>query len=230
MPLLQILRVSVHPRGVQSYERLVRYLAERARADADTFAWSCRQANGVEGQQYVFIAPAEGYAELAGRETVDVMARRLFGEGDGNAIVDALAENVESQSFSVLSPREDLSNTPPPLQSPPQLIHHTLIRVRPGGQAAFEATMGKVIEAAAKVDDKRQFLTTQTVTGNLGEYGIAQPIADPAQLDSQLTPQQLLVEAFGEKEATDIMAAGRERMESAVTVLSVLRPDLSGQA
>ena len=96
--------------------------------------------------------------------------------------------------------------------------------------AAFEATIAKVIEAAAKVDAKRQFLTTQTVIGDLGEYGIAQPIADPAQLDSQLPPQQLLVEAFGEKEAADIMAAGRERMESAVTVLSVLRPDLSGQA
>ena len=230
MPLIQLLRVAVHPRGVQTYERLVRYIAGRARDDADTFKWSCRQANGAEGQQYLFIAPAEGYAELAGRETVDAMVRRLFGEGDGNAILDSLAEGVESQSFTVLSPREDLSNAALPLQNPPQLIHHTLIRVRPGGQAAFEATIGKIIEAAAKVDAKRQFLTTQTVIGDLGEYGIAQPIADPAQLDSQLTPQQLLVEAFGEQEATDIMAAGRERMDSAVTVLSVLRPDLSAQA
>ena len=40
------------------------------------------------------------------------MVRRLFGEGDGNAILDGLAGGVESQSFTVLSPREDLSNTP----------------------------------------------------------------------------------------------------------------------
>ncbi len=230
MPLIQTLRVSVHPRGLQSYERLVRYIAERAKADADTFRYSCRQTNGAEGQQYVFVAPAEGYAELATREPIDAMVRRLFGEGDGNALLDALSQNVESQSFAVLSPREDLSNTPPPLATPPLLIHHTLIKVQPGGQAAFEATIAKVIEAAAKVDDKRQFLTAQTVIGDLGEYNIVQPIADPAQLDNQLTPPQLLAEAFGEKEATDIMAAGRERMESVVTALSVLRPDLSGQA
>ncbi len=230
MPLIQLLRVSVHPRGVQSYERLVRYIAGRAREDADTFGWSTRQVNGVEGQQYVFIAPAEGYAELAAREPIDAMVRRLLGEGDGNAILDALAEGIESQSFSVLSPREDLSNAPPPLAAPPQLVHHTLVHVRPGGQAAFEATVGKVLEAAAKIGDKRLFLTSQTVIGDLGQYNIAQPVADPAQLDTQLTPQQLLAEAFGEKEAGDIMAAGRERMESVVTALSVLRPDLSGQA
>ena len=229
LALIQLLRVSVHPRGVQSYERLVRYIAGRAREDAHTFGWSTRQVNGVEGQQYAFIAPAEGYAELAAREPIDAMVRRLLGEGDGNAILDALAEGIESQSFSVLSPREDLSNAPPPLAAPPQLVHHTRIRVRPGGQAALEATVGKVLEATVKIGDKRQFLTTQTVIGDLGEYGIVQPIADPAQLDSQLTPQQLLAEAFGEKEAGDIMAAGRERMESVVTSERTLKTSRIGR-
>ncbi|MEE9281655.1 MAG: hypothetical protein V3V67_15900, partial [Myxococcota bacterium] len=75
----------------------------------------------------------------------------------------------------------------------------------------------------------RQLVTAQTVIGDLGEYGIAQPIQDPAQLDSQKTPPELLTEAFGEEEAREILAAGRERMESAVTFLSVHRPDLSNQ-
>ena len=83
MPLIQLLRVNVHPRGVQRYERLVRYIAERAREDADTFGWSCRQANTAEGQQYVFIAPAEGYAELASREPVGLRVEHSLQKQSG---------------------------------------------------------------------------------------------------------------------------------------------------
>ena len=229
MPLIQLLRVSVHPRAIPRYERAVRRLAEKARGDSDTVQWSARVTQGVDGIQFGFLVPTENFAQLAAREQIDAMARRLFGESEGNAVLDELSEGVQSQSFSVLSPREDLSNAPLPFAAPPPLIHHMLIRVRPGGQEALENTIKKLLEAAAKVGDKRQLLTAQTLIGDLGESGIAQPIQDPAQLDSQKTPPELLTEAFGEQEAREILAAGRERMESAVTLLSVHRPDLSNE-
>lgn len=229
MPLLQLLRVSVPLRAIPRYERAARRLAEKARGDSDTFPWIARMIQGIDGIQFAFVSPVEGFAQLAGRETIEAMVRRVFGESDGNAVLDELAEGIQSQSFSVLRPREDLSNTPPPLGAPPPLIHHTQLRVRPGGQEALENTIRKVIEASAVVGDKRQVVTGQTLIGDLGEYMVSQPLQDPAQLDALKTPPELLIEAFGDEEGRGILAAGRERMESVVTFLSVYRPDLSNQ-
>ncbi len=157
------------------------------------------------------------------------MVRRVFGESEGNALLDELAEAVTQQNFSVLSPREDLSNVTLPLESPPPLMHHTQLRVRPGGQEAIEELLRKVLEASAKLDDKRKILTTQTVIGDISEYGAARAIWDPAELDSQLPPPALLVEAFGEKEGREILEAASGHLESIVTLLSVYRPDLSNE-
>lgn len=229
MPLIALLRSSVHPQAIQRYERAAQRLAARARDDADTFRWSTRQINGLEGRQYGYIAPAASFAELAGREQIDALVRRLFGESEGNALLDELAAAVTQQSFSVLSPREDLSNVTLPLESPPPLMHHTQLRVRPGGQAAIEELLRKVLEASAKLDDKRKILTTQTVIGDISEYGAARAIWDPAELDSQLPPPALLIEAFGEREGREILETASGHLESAVTLLSVYRPDLSNE-
>ena len=229
MPLIALLRSSVHPQAIQRYERAAQRLAARARDDADTFRWSARQVNGLEGRQYGYIAPAASFAELAGREEIDAMVRRVFGESAGNALLDELAEAVTQQNFSVLSPREDLSNVTLPLESPPPLMHHTQLRVRPGGQEAIEELIRKVLEASAKLDDKRKILTTLTVIGDVGEYGVVRAIWDPAELDSQLPPPALLVEAFGEKEGRKILEAASGHLESIVTLLSVYRPDLSNE-
>ena len=114
MPLITVLRNNVRLSAAPQYERLTRFVAERARQDKDTFQWGGRISTGAEGRAISFVAAADGFAELAAREQPDDMIRRLFGEGDGNSLIEALGEGVESTSYGVATIREDLSTQPAP--------------------------------------------------------------------------------------------------------------------
>jgi hypothetical protein len=230
MPLISVLRQSVAPKSIPSYERLVRFVAERARNDADTFKWSARVTSGSEGQSFAFVAPAESFVELTAREGPDAMIRRLYGGSDGDAINEALGEGVTSSSNVILQPREDLGAQVVQLGSPPPLAVLTRLRPTPAGASATEELIRKVIEAAAKVDDERIYNVAQAVIGDLGNYLVMQPIADPAQLDRQSSVPELLIEAFGATEGEQIFREGTAAIEDAQAELSVLREDLSNLA
>lgn len=230
MPLINVLRQKVPGRSALQHERLVRFVAQRAREDADTAKWSTRVSTGSEGRVVSFVTLVDGYAALASQEDADAMIRRLYGEGDGNAILESLGEAVESSSSIVLSPREDLGGQVIQLDSPPPLAIVTRLRPIPGGGPACEELIRKVIEAAAKVDDKRRYNVAQPVIGEIGTYTILQGVTDPAQLDSQSGVPELLAEAFGAKEGEEIFRAGTASIQDARAELSVLREDLSNLA
>jgi len=227
MPLISVLRQSVLPKSIPSYERLVRFVAERARNDADTFKWSTRVTSGSEGQSFAFVAPAESFVELTTRGGPDAMIRRLYGESDGDAVLEALGEGLTSSSNVILQPREDLGAQVVQLGTPPPLAVLTRLRPTPAGTAATEELIRKVIEAAAKVDDERIYNVAQAVIGDLGVYLVMQPISDPAQLDKQSSVPELLSEAFGPQEGEQIYREGVAAIQDAQAELSVLREDLS---
>ncbi len=231
MPLMTVLRQSVRMDAVSSYERLVRFIAERAKQDADTFKWTARVSQGSEGRTISFVSSVESYAELASREDADAALRRLYGEADGEAVLRTLGEAIQSSSSQVLSPREDLSSQalPQPGQAP-ELIHLTRLRVTPGGALGAELLIRQVVEAAAKVDEQRRYNVLQTVLGNLQTYAVVQVISDPAQLDRQAAVPELLAEAYGQERADAIFLEGTACIADAEAELSVLRPDLSNPA
>lgn len=231
MPLITVLRQNVRPDAAPSYERLVRFIAQRARQDADTFKWTVRVSQSSEGRIISFVSSVEGYAELAAREDPGAALRRLYGEADGEAMLRALGEGIQSSSTQVLSPREDLSSQGLPAPgAPPELVQVTRLRVTPGGGLGCEKLIRQVVEAAAKVDEQRRYNVLQTVLGELATYAVIQVIADPAQLDRQPPVPQLLAEAYGEAEAAKIFGEGTACIQQAEAELSVLRPDLSNPA
>ncbi len=230
MPLISVLRNSVQRSAVPRYERLVRFIAERARQDSDTFKWNARVTTGAAGRSIGFISRVEGFAELSTREEPDAMIRRLFGEADGTALVESLGEGVTSSSYTVATIRDDLSNSPPqPAESAP-LILLTRIRATRDGLLGVEELIRKVGEAATKVGDERQTLVLQTTIGDLRAYTVAQAVSDPAQLDQQATVPELLLEAFGQSEGERIFGEGTACIEHVETELSTARPDLSNEA
>ncbi len=230
MPLLTVVRQNVHARSAAQHERCVRYVAERARGDKDTFKWTTRISTGSEGRIISFVTGVEGYAELAKREEPDAMIRRLYGEGDGNALLEALGEGVSSASYQVLSAREDLGGQVIQLAAPPPLALITRLRSTPGGGPGCEDLIRRVLEAAAKVDEQRRYTVLQPVIGDLGTFTVAQGITDPAQLDKQSSVPELLGEAFGAKEGEKIFREGTACIQEAHSELSVLREDLSNLA
>ncbi len=231
MPFFSVLRVNVSQAGAVRYERAVQRLAAAARADSDTFQWSARNSQGAEGITYAFIAALENFAELGNRETVPLLARRLLGESHGDALLEELGAGVSSSSFAVLRVREDLSSAPstPPAEPAP-ILYTTALRVRPGGQPALEKLIGRVREAAQKLGEERSTIVVQTAIGDLGEYYVSEPLSDLGVLDVLRTPQQLLIDAFGEKDAAAALAAGVSGLEQAVTNIAFHRPDLSNGA
>ena len=132
MSLINVLREEAKSGANGRYERLVRYVAERARNDDDAIPWNAFVSQGSEGRSYQFVTQLDGFAALAGGEGPDAMIRRLFGEADGEALLQALGECTESEANIVLQPREDLGGAVLQAETPPSLAVVTRIRAHRG--------------------------------------------------------------------------------------------------
>jgi len=227
MPLLSVMRQNVPGRSAAQYERLVRYVAQRAREDADASKWSTRVSTGSEGRIVSFVSGVDGFGALASREEPDAMIRRLYGEGDGNALLEAIGEAVSESSYQVLDIREDLGSQVIQLDAPAPLAVITRLRPTPSGGPGCEELIRQVVAAAAKVDDERRYIVLQPSIGELGTYTVAQGVTDPAQLDRQGTVPELLAEALGAAEGEKVWREGIACVQEAQSELSVLREDLS---
>jgi hypothetical protein len=226
MTLMSALRVHVKTSRATRYERAVARLAAAARADAKAFEWRASISQGVDGLSYSFVGLAASFVELSGREPIPVLARRLLGESAGDALLEELGAGATS-SFSVRRVRDDLSTVSLPLKQAPVLLYLTRLQVRTGGQPAIETLIRSVTDATLKLGTPRKVSVSTTVIGDGGEYLIARPIQDPAELDQMKTPGELLIEAFGEKEGGAILAQAAPVLERVTTSLATPRPDLS---
>ncbi len=227
MALISVLRQKIQNGSIAQHERLVRFVAERARNDADTAKWSAFISTGSEGRSVSFVTSIEGFAALAADEDPEAMIRRLYGESDGNAILEGIGAAVQSEANLVLQPREDLGGAVLQLDAPPPLAVVTRIRPTAAGAAGCEELIRKVIEAAAKVDDTRRYSVVEPIIGELGTFTVVQGVTDPAQLDRQVAVPALLAEAFGAQEGESIFREGTACIQEAQSELSVLREDLS---
>jgi len=228
MALINILRVNVEPGAATNYERGVRWLTGAAQASSDVFKWTARTSQSSEGLVYSFSTRAETYAELLAVEPVPDLARRLLGEGDGNAFLELVGTGVRSNSSTIIRSREDLT-TAAQRSEPAPLALVTRVRVALVGQRAFEDLIRKVNEAAIKLNEKRDVFVWQTAIGDMSQYGILQAIDSPGDLDDRKPPQELLAVAFGE-EGEQVFQAAAPHVQEVLSALSIYRPDLSNQS
>jgi len=227
MSLLSSLRINVKQSGIVRYERAVRRLVAATRTDKATPEWRASISEGASGTTYGFVSTAASFAELSARETLPVLVRRLFGESAGDAFLEELSAEVQSSSSTIRRIHDDLSTLKLPLKETPAFLFVTRLNVRSGGQATIENVIRKVSEAAQKIGAPRRVSVSSTLIGELGEYWVAQPMTEAAELDKHKSPGELLVEAYGEKEGGAILASSAAVLERVTTMLAFSRPDLS---
>jgi len=226
MSLSTVLSVSVRPERASAYEAGVHRLAEKAQTLKERFEWAAYQVLVGRIGTIHFVSDAPDWATLAAREPVDLFVRRVLGEPEGVQLLEQLSACVLAERYVIGRDRLDLSHPPDPNAQHTSMGMVTLIRVRPGGEDACEELIRKVAQAIPLVSDLRRFVAYQTFVGDVRTYWIAGPLADLADLDRMLGPQELLHKAFGAEGAL-IYRNGLDAIERMERQITVLRLELS---
>jgi hypothetical protein len=226
MSLTTVLSVAVRPDRASAYEAHVHELAAKAVATNEPFEWAAYQViAGTIGTMH-FVSEVPNWAAIAEREPIELLVRRVLGDSQGAQLIERLAECVVSERFAIGRDRPDLSRPLPPDSPHRASAVVTLIQARPGGEDACEELFRKTAEAAPKVNDPRHFTAYQTFVGQSRTYWIVTPLADLADLDRMLSPQELLQKAFG-AEGSLIHRTGFDAIERLERQITMLRPELS---
>lgn len=226
MSLTTVLSVSVRPDCMSAYEAQAHAVAEKAVARKEPFEWAAHQVAAGRLGPIHFVSQAPTWADLAAREPIETLIRRLMGDSDGAAILEQLAACIASERYTIAEERPDLSYPSAAVETPKPLSLLTVFRVRPGGQEMFEEFLRGVGRAIAAVKDPRRFLAHQTMIGNAGVYWAVTPLDSLAELDLMLPPGELLRRAFG-AEGIALHRHALERVEHTQRTITTLRPELS---
>jgi hypothetical protein len=211
------------------FEAAARRVAERAVSQKEKFRWVVYQTMYGDITTMSYVSQAEDWAELEAEavEPVDAFVRRLLGEKEGQRALEEIRSAVERAQQTVSIERPELSYPPEQTGRPAPFVMVTLIRVRPGGNEAFEELIRKVAEAIPKVDEPARVVVRQTIVGNLREYGVIRPLQSLKELGAHRTPADLLTRAFGAAEGGLIFRTGNEAIEHIERRIVAYRQDLS---
>jgi hypothetical protein len=227
MALFSVLAQSIEPERLGAFEESVRKLATRAAEKRERWTWTAHQtAIGELGTIY-FVSEAQDWSELATRGSVLDLARRVLGDKEGERMLEVTRAAIRSAQQTVSVDRPDLSYLPEQRTTTAPFHMVTVVRVRPGGQEAFEEFLRKLAEAIPKVDDPARTQVRQTLVGDLREYRIARPLAGLGDLDRQLPAPELLLKAFGTAEGGLLFRTGQEAIEHVERRIVAYREDLS---
>jgi hypothetical protein len=227
MPLTSILSVQVRPERLPQYEELVRNLASRAVEQKDEFHWTAHQtAYGDLGTLH-FVSVDPDFAGIAERGNTQQLIHRVLGEDQGAKALVSMLECTISQQSTISLDRPELSYPPEQTDRVFPAAVVTQIRARPGGQAALEELIRKIAEAIPKVGDPSRIVSYQVMVGMLAEYWTVRSLEDLSELDDQLSPADLLDQAFGAAEGGLIFRTGLEAIEEVKRQIVVYRQDLS---
>ena len=227
--LTTVLSVSVRPDRSSAYEARVHRLADKAKSQKEPFEWAAYQTvAGALGTVH-FVSLCPDWASLGAREPIEPFIRRLMGDTEGAQLIDQLNECVAAERHIVGRDRLDISYAPELDQPMRPIGMVTVFRCKPGGQDACEELIRKVAQAIPLVRDPRRFVAYQTVVGDLRTYWAVTPLANLAELDAILPPNELLTKAFGAEGAL-IYRTALDAIEHMDRQLTVLRPELSNAA
>jgi hypothetical protein len=227
--LTTVLSVSVRPDRASAYEARVHRLADKAKARKEPFEWAAYQTMAGPLGTVHFVSQCPDWATLGAREPIELFIRRLMGDTEGAQLIDQLNECVAAERHVIGRDRPDISY-PPASDAPMRPMGMvTVFRCKSGGQDACEELIRKVAQAIPLVRDPRRFVAHQTVIGDLRTYWAVTPLANLAELDAILPPNELLTKAFGAEGAL-VYRTALDAIEHMDRQLTVLRPELSHAA
>jgi len=227
MSLMTRQELTLRAERLSTFEAAARRVAERAVSQKEKLRWVVYQTMFGDISTISYVSQAEDWAELEAREPVDAFVRRLLGEKEGQRALEETRSAVERAQQTVSIERPELSYPPEQTGRPAPFAMVTAIRVRPGGNEAFEELIRKVAEAIPKVDEPARLVVRQTIVGNLREYAAIRPLQSLKELSAQRTPADLLTQAFGAAEGGLIFRTGNEAIEHIERRIVAYRQDLS---
>ncbi len=111
---------------------------------------------------------------------------------------------------------------------PAKFHYNVTVTVKQGMSQQYEDYVKKIVEAAEKNGDAQDWYTFQPTDGTTrGQYLVVLPHENWEEKDSWTSAQDMLVKAFGEKEAATITRLGTVAIAETETTTSRLAPALS---
>lgn len=226
---VRVFEAQLQPNTQQTYEAVLRRFAE-AHKKLDTKRYYFVSTNEI-GSPTTYTFGRVFSSMSAMNEPPRNVIVEAFGEEEAAQIVASLDGRVISQRSMLYTIRPDLSPAPPDDPTPPALINWLQVKIKPYGNAAYEAYLAKVAEATEKVAPQFPYTVFAPGAGADNTYGFANPIATWEALDEGAGPTvpQRLVEAFGERQAQALLEGRAAVVESQSVVWVRPRPDLSYQ-
>ena len=224
---VRVFEADVQPNSQQAYEAaLVRFAEAHRKLDTKRYYFVSTQEIGSP-TTYTFGRVYQNLSEM-NEPSLNVMVE-AFGEEEAAKIVAPLDGRVVSQRSMMYVFRPDLSPDPGDDAAQPVLINWLTVKIKPYGNAVYEAYLAKVAEATEKVAPEFPFATYSPAAGADNTYGFANPILSWEALDEGpgMPVPQRLVEAFGAREAQRLLEERATVVESQSTVWVKPRPDLS---
>jgi hypothetical protein len=227
MPLTSVISVELRSGNRRRYLNLVHELAEQARSSHDPLQWTTHETQVGPTNRIHFVSNSADFAELDKRGTADEMVGRVLGEKRALEWLDEFDSCTEKQTQELSVDRPDLSYLSSEMSTTAPVAVVTILQARPGHQEGCEELIRKIAEAIPKVGDGSQIVTFQTVIGDLLRYWTVRPLASLSDLDAQVPPAQLLIDAFGAAEGGLIFRSGVDAVASVERNIVVYRPELS---
>lgn len=219
----------VRPDGFATFEEGVAKLSKAAREKGFARPWTAYQVVYGQTGTIGFHTLHENWKSLGEQAIPARVFEEVLGDEGGRRLYATVNGCLEQAESIVAIDRPELSHAEPAGQGePPAMMMLTRLRARPGGQESCEELIRKVAEAIPKLNDPTRFRTYQTLAGDRLSYAIVVPLEQGlGALDGQTAVPELLDQAFGSKEGTQVFRSGREAIESMQTDIAVLREDLS---
>ena len=229
---VRVFQAYVEPNSQQAYEAVVKKFMDAHKAlDTKRYLFVTTEEMG-NPTLYTFARVFPSFAAM-NEEPLDALVQHLGQEAADEAFA-SIAGKVRKQRTMMYVQRPDLSpaGAGPTPGNPPALVNWLQVKIKPYGNAAYEAYLLKVKEATEKVTPEFPFSVFAPGPGADNTYGFANPIASWESMDEGggASVPERLVQAFGQEEAAKLLTQRALVVESQSTSMVRPRPDLSYQA
>ena len=227
---IQVTTVTVEPSGVNDYED---YLKKQIAAREKTPGAQATTVYGVTlggpGFTYMIVTPFEKWADRERFPNNLQMLTKVYGQAEANRLIKAQRDAIDDQDTEVYAYQVNSSTNPKVFDPPAPFVNLQWTEVRPEMNAAYQEYLQKQKIA----QEKAKFPFTVIRRNNANGTGFTSTTGTfytkLGDRDLQITPNnaEMFRQAFGEAEATRLLAIPNQSIRNRRTTFLTYRADLS---
>lgn len=226
---LDVYQVQVKPEKRAEFDAIIKKIADANRNNHGD-QWETLESMYGEGNWITFISHRQSYADVeSGMTAFNNAISKAFGAGASKMFAEFGSCLVSSRG-ELRRRRWDLSNAPADPAARDKIIGQSrflrtsVIHVRPGRAAEFEAVLKQVKEARDKSKNPETVFVSQSMVGTEGTvYYVTYLKPSFAGFDGQPSMKELL----GDEDYRNAMKVGSETIQNLSTVINRFVPEFS---